>query len=501
MKKLFYSIVVATIATFTTNAQVTCNASYSSSASSTNTLKITFINNSTSSIPNSASVNFILDFGDGTSTTSAWNNTHNYSAPGQYNTSLTMEVYDTITNNVLCTSYAYDTIVISSNTSCNASFQYTQATSGSLTINFQSTGTSSSSVSTYDTYVWDFGDNNTSTQQNPSHTYISSGSYMVNLTHEVRSSATNSIICSDDYEVRHVSPGSIDTCEATIYYQQSLNNLSVSFNAYGSKAVSYNQVVYPGNFYWDFGDGNIDSGIYTTHTYAAPGSYPVTLIMEAPDSINQTLFCVDTVVMTVVVTTPPLQCNAFFAPDSSTIGTPDPVIYNYSSPSTSPGISVSYHWDFGDGDSSSLAFPSHTYPGPGTYNLCLTMVVMDAQNRYCTDSHCNTITLDSAGNFQYKSTGSPFTINIQDPNSVGEEEHALSDLEVFPNPATDRVNISGLSSDANWSLYNLSGVQVDNGNISLGENSIELPDVASGLYLLKVSSAGASSAMKLQISR
>lgn len=48
---------------------------------------------------------------------------------------------------------------------------------GSLTVNFTDTSTNSPTQ-----WLWDFGDTNTSTMQNPSHTYAASGAYEVTLT-------------------------------------------------------------------------------------------------------------------------------------------------------------------------------------------------------------------------------------------------------------------------------------------------------------------------------
>ena len=56
---------------------------------------------------------------------------------------------------------------------------------------------------------------------------------------------------------------------------------------------------------------------------------------------------------------------------------------------------VSYSWTFGDGSSSTLAAPYHTYANPGTYTVCLTTQTSSG----CTSSACNTVTVsNNAGN-------------------------------------------------------------------------------------------------------
>jgi len=51
---------------------------------------------------------------------------------------------------------------------------------------------------------------------------------------------------------------------------------------------------------------------------------------------------------------------------------------------------LSYLWDFGDGNQSSLAAPSHTYAAPGIYNVCLTVDFFN-NNQACSSSICNTV--------------------------------------------------------------------------------------------------------------
>jgi PKD repeat protein len=54
----------------------------------------------------------------------------------------------------------------------------------------------------------------------------------------------------------------------------------------------------------------------------------------------------------------------------------------------SPGNPVTWYWEFGDGGISTEKNPFHAYPGPGTYNTCLTITGND-----CTDTFCQTIAI------------------------------------------------------------------------------------------------------------
>ena len=66
--------------------------------------------------------------------------------------------------------------------------------------------------------------------------------------------------------------------------------------------------------------------------------------------------------------------TAAFAPNQPANGcAPYPVTFNNSS---TANTSTNYYWDFGDGTTSTLQSPSHTYMNPGTYNV--TLIVQDS---------------------------------------------------------------------------------------------------------------------------
>lgn len=57
-------------------------------------------------------------------------------------------------------------------------------------------------------------------------------------------------------------------------------------------------------------------------------------------------------------------------------------------------IAYTYYWDFGDGNTSNVGYPTNTYNTPGTYTVCL--LVSDAGSG-CTDTVCNTLTISGSG--------------------------------------------------------------------------------------------------------
>ena len=67
-------------------------------------------------------------------------------------------------------------------------------------------------------------------------------------------------------------------------------------------------------------------------------------------------------------------------------------------PSWSTNYSVSYLWDFGDGNTSTLQNPSHTYSN-GLYSPCLTVTYFDSViMNFCTSIYCDSILIGNGPN-------------------------------------------------------------------------------------------------------
>ena len=123
-----------------------------------------------------------------------------------------------------------------------------------------------------DTWSWDFGDGNTSTMQNPIHTYANNGTYTVCL---IASSA-----CDAD-----------TTCT------------SITVTSCVNPTGSYTQIENPGGivdftntstitgtatYAWDFGDGQTSTSENPSNTYASNGAYTVCLIVSDSCGIDTT---------------------------------------------------------------------------------------------------------------------------------------------------------------------------------------------------------------------
>ena len=131
---------------------------------------------------------------------------------------------------------------------------------------------------------------------------------------------------------------------------------------------------------WDWeGDGTWDTGWsvdkIATHQFPDPGSYAVRL--EVQDTGGLTGDASQTV--TVTLSSPaPMTATLAGTPTSGTM----PLTVSFTSDVNGGVPPYQYRWDFGDGEQSSLASPTHTYAANGTYAVSLT--ITDARGQSVT---------------------------------------------------------------------------------------------------------------------
>ena len=290
-------------------------------------------------------------FGDG-STSTAQYPSHNYSSAGSYVVCLSITTTDS------CTSTYCDTISVSPG--CFANFTYTNTSGNTYAFTNTSTGG-------YTSIVWNFGDGNTSTQQNPTHTYAQNGTYWVCIS----LGDTNGNLCDTACAIITVS-GTNPTCQAQFISAAQGNTVS-----FIDQSTASSQIIW---WWWDFGDGTTGTGQNPTHTYANPGLYLACVTIETVDSCVS-VFCDSVWIQG-------SSCTASFT--SSVSG--NTASFNNTSQNAS-----TYYWWFGDGNFSTLTSPSHTYANAGTYTVCLTSY---SPNGALCDSVCQTVTIQGQPNCQ-----------------------------------------------------------------------------------------------------
>jgi PKD repeat protein len=119
---------------------------------------------------------------------------------------------------------------------------------------------------------------------------------------------------------------------------------------------------------WDFGDGDTSLRQNPDHTYLEPGTYTAKVTVKDPKGATGTAS------VEIVVNDPPGNvAPTVEAAGDPTAGKP-PLAVQFSAAGSDPdGDSLSYRWEFGDGGTSLLQNPSHTYTTAGTYEATVTV--------------------------------------------------------------------------------------------------------------------------------
>ncbi|MBS1564954.1 MAG: PKD domain-containing protein [Bacteroidetes bacterium] len=142
------------------------------------------------------------------------------------------------------------------------------------------------------------------------------------------------------------------------YYKDSLDCKKIHF-INTSSPISPNV-----HFVWNFGDGTSSNDINPVHTYAANGSFVVSLVSEAGTGCRKQVW--DSVFVKCGVDSCNIVLRFSYRKDSSNCK--NIIFTNLSSP-----VSATTHfsWQFGDGTSSTAVNPSHVYAANGTYLVSL----------------------------------------------------------------------------------------------------------------------------------
>jgi len=285
-------------------------------------------------------------------------------------------------------------------------------------------------------YMWNYGDGNTSTNANMVHThsYPSKGRYSVTLSAEANGCAAT--LTKNAYSFPN--PVADITAPATGLL---CSNKPVTFGN--------NSTISSGSFghIWRMGDSKVQTTKNPMYQYAGPGTYRVNYIArsefgcEGKDSVDVTILTSPTVDFTVgqACDLEPTE----FKDITSGIGTTNPT----------------YAWNLGDGNTSGAKDPSYQYASIGPKTVTLKVVLDNG----CEDEASKTIEVKTQPNvdfavadgcfgkaipFDNKTTSSSGTINYKWQFGNGDSS-VLADPEyTYNGTATQTYNVT-LKADVN----------------------------------------------------
>ncbi len=295
-------------------------------------LRVQMTDLSTAGVGNT-NVSWEWDFGNGITSTQQ-NPQVTYTTAGVFNVTLK------VTNDKGCTRTLSRPSYITVTAGVTAAFTHTQPTvcGAPADISFTNTSTGPPTL----TYLWDFGDGNFSAATSPVHTYAVNGTYIVTLV------TFSSAGCQDTIRSSPIVIGGYAT------------SFSAPANACVNEIIAFTNtsVPLPASANWTFGDGGTATGIHATHSYTTTGVYTVWLY-------NTFAGCTDSISHNITVNPRPVA--DFTAPVR--VSCQPPLTVNFQDLST--GGAVGWQWDFGDGNTSTLQNPAHTYTNYGNFTVTL----------------------------------------------------------------------------------------------------------------------------------
>jgi PKD repeat protein len=261
-------------------------------------------------------------------------------------------------------------------------------------------------------WSWDFGDGETSTERNPTHTYASAGLYTVSLT--VTTNETDDTETKPDYITVSDEPlgPSADFSGSPRSGPAGEDGLEVQFTDLSTPGTSPITT-----WNWTFGDGATSTESGPAHVYRRRGIYTVSLMVTTDLGIGAAVKT-DYIVVSGGALGPTADFEA--NPESGPVGE-DGLEVRFTDLSE-PGASTitSWLWDFGDGATSTESDPTHVYTVAGTYTVWLMVTTsvdsdVEVKTDYVTASTGPTADFTASP----RSGSVPLTVHFTDQSDPG----------------------------------------------------------------------------------
>ena len=169
------------------------------------------------------------------------------------------------------------------------------------------------------------------------------------------------------------------------------------------------------------------------------------------------------------------NCSANFILVADTI-----TLHLYYAVNLSYGVPpLSYFWSWGDGGTSNIAYPSHTYAIAGFYNIC----VMISDSVGCSDNYC-------FSSYLAKSVNTIVTVIVIDSTQLGVQEiNNNLNLSLFPNPFSNSstLQLSSPVINATLTIYDMLGKKIQQmKNLNGKEIIIQRESMKAGMYFFRI---------------
>lgn len=247
-----------------------------------------------------------------------------------------------------------------------AEFTFTQTTCSPYVVNFKDS-INAKAIS----WFWDFGDNSTSTIQNPTHTYSTTGFYTVIHKAITSIGCKSEIIQSNLIHFTACAPTAISntpppvskggSSPVNIIQNGVITGTILPLSGCTPLLVNFHNII-PNtiSWFWNFGDGTTSTLENSTHSYVKDGTYDITMI--AKNAVGKR----DTIIYSKYIHASGIITNFSFTQNSNCINTT--LIFIDTSKNA-----ISWLWNFGDGTTDTLKNPTHVYSGLGkNYTIQLT---------------------------------------------------------------------------------------------------------------------------------
>jgi gliding motility-associated-like protein len=292
--------------------------------------------NNTSTSPGGQPLEYLWDFGDGTSSFAA-QPTHTYLSEGTYTVTLiasgSLTGCSDTTTQVVVIDFPPTPLFASNGICAGSAIQFTNQTPN---------------LSGTETWLWSFGDNTTATTLNTNHIYAVAGNYNVSLV------LTNANGCTGATTATvNIAPLPAASFTSTVV----CNGQASGFTS--TATISSGSII---GWQWDFNmDGVTDNTLSNaSYTFPSAGSFNVNM------TVTSNAGCVSSV--TSIASVRPNPMAAF---STSNVCQGAYAVFQNTSAVGAPSQITQYAWSFGDNSTSTVMTPQHQYSAAGTYTVSL----------------------------------------------------------------------------------------------------------------------------------